>query len=67
LTWGDYIANRRKEHSLFSKIQKKNGLKIGLVDQKLFKFQLTRVWDFLTMPGTEKDIAFSQLAVKGLS
>jgi hypothetical protein len=25
------------------------------------------VWELLTMPGTERDIAFSQLAVKGLS
>jgi hypothetical protein len=41
-------------------------MKIGSVDQKLFKFQLTRVWELLTMPGTERDIAFSQLAVKGL-
>jgi hypothetical protein len=46
--------------------QKKKRLKIGSVDQKLFKFQLTRVWELLTMPGTERDIAFSQLAVKGL-
>jgi hypothetical protein len=41
-------------------------LKIGSVDQKLFKFQLTRVWELLTTPGTERDIAFSQLTVKGL-
>jgi hypothetical protein len=25
------------------------------------------VWELLTMPGTERDIAFSQLAVKGLN
>jgi hypothetical protein len=46
---------------------KKNWLKIGSVDQKLFKFQLTRVWELLKLPGTERDIAFSQLAVKGLN
>jgi hypothetical protein len=40
---------------------------IGPVDQKLFEFQLTRLWELLTMPGTEKDIAFTQLAVKGLT
>jgi hypothetical protein len=44
----------------------KKWLKIGSVDEKLFKFQLTRVWELLTMPGTERDVAFSQLAVKGL-
>jgi hypothetical protein len=44
----------------------KKRLKIGSVDQNFFKFQLTRVWELFTMPGTERDIAFSQLAVKGL-
>jgi hypothetical protein len=46
LTWGIYIGNRRIEHSMFKK--KINWLKIDLVDQKLFKIQLTKMWELVT-------------------
>jgi hypothetical protein len=47
-----------------------NWLNIYSVDQRLFKIQLTRVWNFSQgdgTPGTERDIAFSKLAVKVLN
>jgi hypothetical protein len=62
LTWGVYDANRRTAHSMLSKTkQKKNGLQINSVGQKL-----STVWGnfspFAGTPGTHRDIAFSQLA-----
>jgi hypothetical protein len=53
---------------MFSKTQK-NCLQIDSVDQKLFKIQYTMCGNFSQGAGTSdtgSDIAFSQLAVKGL-
>jgi hypothetical protein len=54
---------------MFSKTQK-NWLQIDSVDQNLFKIQYTVCGNFSQGAGTSgtgSDIAFSQLAVKGLS
>jgi hypothetical protein len=64
---GVYSANT---HSAFNVLKNtKNWLQIDSVDQKLFKIQYTVCGNFSQGAGTSgtgSDIAFSQLAVKGL-
>jgi hypothetical protein len=60
LTWGVYIANRRKEYSMFAK-------HIKLIENRFSRSKVIQISQGAGTPGTERDIAFSQLMVKGLN